>query len=474
LITISRLLARQIRNVFRRAMSLSRKNVNLPIQVEVGPKGLRIRAVSSTAAVEFHDPSPVETATACIPFELLSECEGPKHDTVVLFPKPDGQVEARWENGRIPVIRQYHCELTADAFPAIPAELLESSPSLLKAIAEAVEVTDQQSSRYALGHVLLDGSKGHIGATDGRQLLLQSGFQFPWQDEVLVPGSSVFGCKELAGYESVSLSKSDTNVVFRIGPWTLAFPIPKDARFPRLDDIIPPHHSARTVLTIPQPDRAFLADTITRLPGNGESNAPVTVDLNGSVAIRSKADGGRPTELVLTQATREGEEVRISSNRLYLQRAARLGFDKLYFFGDEDKIVAHDDRRDYLWMPLSKDGIVKPSSDCLQIESPPGFGPRRTTKPRTPTPMPPMTNRIANQVSATTPPASDAPVARKRRTIDKPGSVTTIDAAIALRSSLRDTLGKTNELIRSLKKEKKQQRLLKSTLASLNQLRTVA
>ena len=455
-------------------MSLSRKNVNLPIQVEAGPTGLRIHAVSATAAIEFHDPSPVEAATLCIPFELLSECEGPKQETVVLLPKPDGQVEARWENGRIPVIRQYYCESPVEPFPGLPTEMIEASPALIRAIAEAVEVTDQQSSRYALGHVLLDGRKGQIGATDGRQLLLQSGFEFPWPDEVLVPGSSVFGCKEVTGHGSVSIGKTDANVFFRVGPWTLAFPIPKDARFPNLDFIVPPHHTARTVLTIPASDRSFLADSITRLPGNGEANAPVTIDLNGKVAIRAGAEGGKPTELVLTQATRDGDEVRISSNRLFLQRAARLGFDKLYFFGGEDKIVAHDDRRDYLWMPLHEDGIIKPSSDCLQIESPAGFGPRRVTRPRTSTPLPPMINRVANQVSATAPPSETVPATRRRRTDDKTGSVTSIDAAIAVRSSLRETLGKTNDLIRSLKKEKKQQRLLKSTLASLNQLRTVA
>jgi hypothetical protein len=46
--------------------------------------------------------------------------------------------------------------------------------------------------------------------------------------------------------------------------------------------------------------------------------------------------------------------------------------------------------------------------------------------------------------------------------------------AMALRAVLRETLVQTNELIRALKRDKRQSRLVASTLASLKQLQKVA
>ena len=48
-----------------------------------------------------------------------------------------------------------------------------------------------------------------------------------------------------------------------------------------------------------------------------------------------------------------------------------------------------------------------------------------------------------------------------------------LDQATALRSALRDAVNQTSELIRALKREQKQSKLVRSTLASLKQIQTV-
>ena len=48
-----------------------------------------------------------------------------------------------------------------------------------------------------------------------------------------------------------------------------------------------------------------------------------------------------------------------------------------------------------------------------------------------------------------------------------------IDAAEHLKASLRDTLGKTNELIVGLKRHRKEAKIVRTTLDSLRQLQTV-
>ena len=74
----------------------------------------------------------------------------------------------------------------------------------------------------------------------------------------------------------------------------------------------------------------------------------------------------------------------------------------------------------------------------------------------------------------TTTPTTDAPPAtapRKKRTAatasPAPGP---IEQATILRDQLRSLLAQTNQLVKSLKRQRQQQRLMQSTLASLKQL----
>ena len=53
------------------------------------------------------------------------------------------------------------------------------------------------------------------------------------------------------------------------------------------------------------------------------------------------------------------------------------------------------------------------------------------------------------------------------------GTTSLIEQAETLRDSLQESLSQSRELIAALKRQKKQSRLMKSTLASLRQLQTV-
>ena len=70
-------------------------------------------------------------------------------------------------------------------FPSRPETFAENSPHLLQAFVDAGR---NGGSRLAtLCHRLQFGSAGEagsLGATDGRQLLVQRGFQFPWTGDV--------------------------------------------------------------------------------------------------------------------------------------------------------------------------------------------------------------------------------------------------------------------------------------------------
>jgi len=65
--------------------------------------------------------------------------------------------------------------------------------------------------------------------------------------------------------------------------------------------------------------------------------------------------------------------------------------------------------------------------------------------------------------------------ARSRsKVVDKSkGKVAVLDDAVKLRTNLRETLGSVNDLIRSIKSERRQTKLLRSTVDSLRKLQNI-
>ena len=209
----------------------------------------------------------------------------------------------------------------------MPETFAENPPGCLQALADAGETCDPDSTRYALGHLQLRGEQGSIGATDGRQLLVQSGFMFPWEGDLLIPEAESSPARNSPGIQSVLVGQSGDWVAIRSGPWTVWLKINKDGRFPDLSRHIPPAADATARCQLSAADAEFLAEAIPKLPCDEEFNFPVTVDLNGSIAVRAKAaDQAKPTEVVLNGSSWTGEPIRLNTNRKYLARAlqARL------------------------------------------------------------------------------------------------------------------------------------------------------
>src|SRR5207244_2663906 len=117
-------------------------------------------------------------------------------------------------------------------------------------------------------------------------------------------------------------------------------------------------------------DAAFLVKALPQLPGQGDDHEPVTVDLDGRVAVRARGEGQeRVTELVLSRSEVTGPPVRFVSNRLYLARAAHLGFTTLQVSKPTVPVVCRDERRTYVWVPLAPETALLPSEGALRIYS---------------------------------------------------------------------------------------------------------
>ena len=467
MITITRLMVRQIRAVFSRCLNSSSRGPFTPVTFCTDSSGLTIRAKSHDAAIEFHQPGDFAGEQFAIRFDVLKQCEGSKAAPVTLE-RIDQHVAVRWNDGGIPQAIQVDAESTCKDFPAVPSEMQANDAQLVTALRDAAATTDSNATRYALNCLQLQGDRGKIAATDGHQLLVQDGFDFPWGDDVLIPARKVFASRELDSAESVEAGKSDDWVCVRVGPWTLHFRIEKEARFPRVEDHVPDVNSAITTLQLSDTDAMFLAKAVKRLPSGDDCNLPVTVDLNGDVAIRAKSEEqSTPTELILTNSSRSGEVIRFNTNRQFLARAMQLGFRDIHLTSPEAPAFCRDENRQYLWALLGKDGAIQPHENAIRIASPHVDDVSGSPKPKPGRKQPPMSQSRNNQNGRSRSNGADT------GSDGQAGVESLIEQAEAVKTSLRDTLTNTSELIAALKKHRKQTKLVRSTLASLRQLQSI-
>ncbi len=477
MIAITRNLARQVRAVFRRALNITPRGRSMAVSFQTGPDGLRIRALSWDAAVEYHVPGDHTIEQADLPFEFLADCEGRKDEPVQLSASDNGRVMAQWRDGSVPQIVQYDPATPVDTaqFPRMPEKVATNPIAILKALHDATESTDPAPVRFATDRIQLRGKTGVIVATDGQQLLLQSGFQFPWEDDLLVPASKAFGCAEWIGCESATVGRSEKWFSLVVGPWTVHLALGVDLRFPEVDRNVPKSADAVAHCQLSADDVQFLVKALPRLPGDDEYDFPATLDLNGRVVIRGKgADHPRPTDVILANSSWSGEPIRINTNRKYLARALQLGFDRLYVYDPQRPILCQDDHRQYVWAPLHPDSAIAQAKDAIQIVSP-------TSEKRVsiPTPKNHKTKRIPQTMSEpTTPQNGDAKAngqapRASRRKASRQDLAALIQQAESLRTTLKEALSKTTGLIKSLKQHRRQSRIVASTLESLRQLKTM-
>jgi hypothetical protein len=476
MIEVTRSLVRQLRAVFRRAgVAKTHGSVNQPVIFRAGSDGLRIQTCSGQVALEYHQLGKLNTQELVVPHDLLAASEGRTEDAITLQSGVGGGVLASWNDHGIPQIREFGPMVGSDATKSIPAapELFEpNSPELSVALHAAAAITERERIRYALDCLQLRGREGKIVATDGHQILVQSGFRFPWADDLLVPASHVFSAREFSRDKQLGVGIIEDWVAFRVGPWTIWLRIDREGRFPKIDDLIHDPDTAIARLSIDSLDAAFLEQTLMRLPVDDVMHWPITLELNSQVLVRAKGgEQTRATELVLSRSAVRGENLTVNSNREYLARAIKLGFREICFFGPTAPVQCDDGRRQYIWALLDSDGTVRASEDVIRIESSQHLTSQQTSHPK-------LTRRRSNVTHAIkestnlecTPETGRATVkAAPAESTNSP-----VGQAIALREALRQALTQTNELIRALKREKRQSRLVASTLASLKQLQKVA
>ena len=303
--------------------------------------------------------------------------------------------------------------------------------------------------------------------------------------------TDVFASRELPSESPVEIGRTDQGVTVRIGEWTIHHEIDNQGRYPKLNHVIPASDAITTRMQIDATDAKFLTDTVNRMPADDLTDRPLTVDLNGSVAVRARNDEQSPmTELILSRSQRIGNQLRLRTNRAFFVRALQLGFMEIGFLDAQSPCICQDATRTYVWMLLENKGALEPNANALRIDSMSitsngavngrgtNGGIARIARSEALT-----TTSMSNIVPTVTPPVNRVSqhlphheVATSSGTNESslspalPRSTDVIEQALELRNQLRMLMKGLTELVAQIRHQKKQTRLMKSTLQSLQQL----
>ncbi len=313
------------------------------------------KSVSCTFAYKDGDEPVAESVSISSDmFEELALSAGDIEFGPVESTENGSRFEVRWQTGL--AIR--HTELdsrepTALVGGSIPLSNIDDR--FLPCLANAVEVTDEVSTRYALGCIQLDGRDGTMAATDGSHLVVFDGFDFPWKSEaILVRKSRLFALKDFLKLNAVSVGVQDKTIVIASGPWRFTMPVETDAKFPNVDQMLPDRQRSTNRVQLDPGDRDTLCSCLSQLPGDTEERQPVILDLNGHVAVVGKSNQGTSYTvcLELDRSLHIGPDLRTGTPRHYLAFAAKIGSDCLFLFGKDKPMLACGPRTQYVWMPL--------------------------------------------------------------------------------------------------------------------------
>jgi hypothetical protein len=436
-----------------------------------GDHGLRLCAQQGAVGVCYRVAGKLPTAAIAFRSSILAQFEGRSHDLVTLEELESGKGRACWTEGAIPRIFNFDTVPldTVPDLPKPPKERASLPSSFLDVLDQAAQSTANESGRYALGHIQLRGQSGEVVATDGKQLLMQSGFSFPWNENLLVPSIRAFGLRDLATDENIRIGRIAKEVVICVGPWTFLLGIESNRRYPEVQEVIPRPSTFTCRLRVDPEDATFLINVIPKLAGHGDDHSPITLDLNGKTLVRAREEnGGATTEVELARSRVEGKPMRVSLNRMLVRRAMMLGCTEFGFASPEKPVLARDESRLLVLMPLEERGVIPPNKSAICISSASPFEvPRVPSVPSEPLnpgrPVMPAPNPNGHSANG----SSETAVTRE----GGPSIGELFAEGEELRNLLQDASVRLSRLLSGLKQHRRQSRAMQAAMQSLRQLK---
>jgi hypothetical protein len=332
MITLPSAECRELSEVFRR-LGRGRVQTDVVLEWTAGRDGLTLQAVGPEVAVRHRTPGRRPEARGTGSLDSLAIPNGSTESNLTLRPDP---------------------RRSSKPFPEEPKRFTPVAPGLWAALAAAASATAREAeSRFVLNRIQLRGGRQAIVASDSKQLLVQTGFAFPWSDDVLVPSSDIFAALAGRTPPETAVARTPGHVWIRSGPWTVALTIDSGGRFPDVDPLLVRAEKPGSELIVGEADRTRLVREIPRLPGGRAESRSVTIDLAGP-AVRAGEPGASAMSVEMSQSRVQGRRMAVTCDRSYLLAALKLGFTRMSVSTAEQPLVWRDDQRTYLFLPLAE------------------------------------------------------------------------------------------------------------------------
>jgi DNA polymerase-3 subunit beta len=283
---------------------------------------------------------------------------------------------ALWSSGQQLAVEGTHCDFNlliddVHLFPEIPdfgavSYYTIAAASLRKMIRRTVFATDAESSRYALGGVLVElgaGSLGMVG-TDGRRLARMSA-PVEAENEPIAPGGSVVIPVKALKLVERNLADDDPPVHFTVEETTALLLQSEDAviytrllegRFPRYQDVFP----ANVELKIPLDSRSLRIAVEQAAVVASEESRGVEFEFSPGVLKLSSQSVNLGSSHVQLPIPYDGKVVYITFDPRYLLDALKTLEDTTLVTAElvDAKTAAvfrTDDQYTYVVMPLTRE-----------------------------------------------------------------------------------------------------------------------
>jgi hypothetical protein len=459
MIAISRVLARQFRAAARKCVNGRARAPDSDVVIRQIRGKLTLTAHYPEVILQLASPAQSEEEDLLVvPMQALDVIQEAKADPIELHHKEKLKGEARCVENGLPHTKPIQLIEPGKQHtpPTRPKELISISESFLRGLHECGRCAAEYNGRFAVDRIQVRGKQGQVIATDTHKALIAGGFRFPFAEDLLIPVIPLFGMKELQSQE-VRVGRTVTHLVVSVGPWRAWLGIQTKGRFPEVESLVP--RQAPTLVRFDLQDVTALLKVIARLPGANKENRPVTLELDGTVTIRSlDTKSGETKEIHLGQSQVEGTAARLAVDRKILARALSLGCHTIRIT-PEKPLVAVGEAMTFIAMPLDPDLMVKPKEET-----------RSSAPISVPEPLPTVPLPERREDMKPNEPNGRSPNGRP----EPPPTADTTDPLIVaeeLRAALSEAAMKANKLVAILRTGRKEKKVLASVFAGLKQLK---
>ena len=385
MITLSRAVARRWVSLLGKTFGLSRELLKRQaVRFQVDSQGMKIESATATHALRYRDstyrglPQVWEA-----PLEALQHLARSVASSGEYFLQGEAQVLLRVVEKGIPREEGFSAPEVVLEAPASPESGYLMPLTARQALIAAFETAEQgYPGRYALNQVQLQGSRAALAATDGRQLLIQKGLHWPFEEDLLLGNyRQLFRCGDFPE-GPLELSKTEQQVLFRVGEWEFFLPFGPSQRYPSLAEVFPSPSEAVATMEISKGDAQYLRGVLSELPFEElDDEKPVTLELQDQISVRARSrKSPAGIEVVLRNSVWRGVAVCCAMKREYLQRALDLGLREFQFFSSScAPVVVRGGDKTYCWATYHPDSLVRGTPETERRESPLEVAPSRNS-----------------------------------------------------------------------------------------------